>query len=123
MILKDAREGGAWNGTRTMAIVSQWLPDARHDQLLHRGGPQYRREWLPAGDARLPSAGRLDHERKNEQYVAESERVEAALTRFETVSVPLEPGDAILFHANLLHRSNANKSDEGGGISSVRITA
>ena len=56
--------------------------------------------------------GRLDHVRENEQYVADSERVNVAVKRFDKVSIPLEPGDAIFFHCNLLHRSDANNSDK-----------
>jgi len=38
-------------------------------------------------------------------------RVEALQARHETVYVELEPGDAVIFHANLLHASNPNLSD------------
>jgi ectoine hydroxylase-related dioxygenase (phytanoyl-CoA dioxygenase family) len=44
--------------------------------------------------------------------VADPERVEVALRIFEQAYVPLEPGDALLFHCNLLHRSDANKSEK-----------
>ena len=39
------------------------------------------------------------------------ERVNAALERLELIYVEMEPGDALFFHANLLHRSDQNKSD------------
>jgi len=38
------------------------------------------------------------------------ERVNAALERLELVHCELEPGSAIFFHGNLLHRSDQNKS-------------
>jgi ectoine hydroxylase-related dioxygenase (phytanoyl-CoA dioxygenase family) len=37
--------------------------------------------------------------------------VEAARKRFELVYLQLEPGDAVFFDCNLLHRSDANRSD------------
>ena len=40
------------------------------------------------------------------------ERVEAALERMELVHVELEPGSAVFFHSNVLHRSDQNKSDD-----------
>jgi hypothetical protein len=39
------------------------------------------------------------------------ERVEAALERLELVHVELEPGSAVLFHGNTLHRSDQNQSE------------
>ena len=112
MILKNAKDGGAWewhqdygywynNGCLMPDMASCSIAvDANTDE---NGCLQVLR-----GSHRL---GRLDHVRENEQFVADSERVRVALTRFQTVAVPLEPGDAILFHCNLLHRSNANNSD------------
>jgi hypothetical protein len=38
------------------------------------------------------------------------ERVNAALERLELVYNECEPGDALFFHANLLHRSDQNRS-------------
>ena len=55
--------------------------------------------------------GRLDHERVNEQTVVKPDYIEAAGKRFDLVYVEMEPGDALIFHCNLLHRSDANKSD------------
>ena len=40
------------------------------------------------------------------------ERVGAVLERLPLVHCEMEPGDAIFFHANLLHRSDMNRSDE-----------
>ena len=55
--------------------------------------------------------GRLDHGRRGDQTAANPDRVEAARARFEHRYVELEPGDALLFHCNLLHRSGANRTD------------
>ena len=55
--------------------------------------------------------GRINHGKIGDQTGADLERVEVALQRFELVHVTLEPGDAVLFHSNLLHRSDQNHSD------------
>jgi len=113
MILKDAREGGAWEWHQDYGYWYHngcMMPDMTSCSIaVDRNTEENGCLQVMPGSHCL---GRLDHERKNEQYVADGERVEAALTRFETVQVPLAPGDAILFHANLLHRSSANKSDK-----------
>ena len=55
--------------------------------------------------------GRVDHVKTGDQTGADMARVDAALQRMELVYCELEPGDAIFFHGNLLHRSDQNTSD------------
>ncbi len=55
--------------------------------------------------------GRVEHAKTGEQTGADMARVEAALARMELVYCELEPGDAIFFHGNLLHRSDQNTSE------------
>ena len=55
--------------------------------------------------------GRIDHGKTGDQTGADLQRVEIALQRFELVYAELDPGDAIFFHANLLHRSDQNRSE------------
>ena len=54
--------------------------------------------------------GRIDHGKAGEQTGADIERVEEALKHLELVHCEMEPGSALFFHCNLLHRSDANKS-------------
>jgi ectoine hydroxylase len=54
--------------------------------------------------------GRIDHGKSGDQTGADTERVEAALRRLELVYIEAEPGDALIFHCNLLHRSDQNVS-------------
>ncbi|MGD1890058.1 MAG: phytanoyl-CoA dioxygenase family protein [Cyclobacteriaceae bacterium] len=54
---------------------------------------------------------RVEHNITGEQVGAHMEKVEEALKRHELVYVELQPGDALFFHCNLLHRSNPNLSD------------
>jgi hypothetical protein len=56
--------------------------------------------------------GRIDHGPIGDQTGANPERVQAALERLERVYCDLEPGDAVFFHCNLLHRSDQNTSDQ-----------
>jgi ectoine hydroxylase-related dioxygenase (phytanoyl-CoA dioxygenase family) len=55
--------------------------------------------------------GRIDHGKTGDQTGADMERVDEAMKRLELVYVELAPGDAVFFHANLLHRSDQNRSD------------
>jgi ectoine hydroxylase len=55
--------------------------------------------------------GRIDHRQSGEQAGADMERVEVALQRMELVYCEIEPGDAVVFHCNTLHRSDANRSE------------
>jgi len=55
--------------------------------------------------------GRVNHGFAGEQVGADMVMVENALKTMDLVYVELEPGDALIFHSNLLHRSEANLSD------------
>ncbi len=55
--------------------------------------------------------GRIEHGRFGSQTGADPERVEAAMQRMERVYCEMSPGDAIFFHGNTLHSSDANLSD------------
>jgi hypothetical protein len=111
---KEPREGGAWewhqdygywyhNGCLfpLMASAMIALDRATRDngclQIL-RGSHQL---------------GRIDHGLlEGGQVGADLTRVEQAQKRLETVHVELDPGDALLFHCNTLHRSDRNRSPE-----------
>src|SRR4030095_12539909 len=54
--------------------------------------------------------GRIDHGKAGEQTGADLERVQEALKHLELVQCEMEPGSALFFHCNLLHRSDANRS-------------
>ena len=55
--------------------------------------------------------GRVNHGFAGEQVGADMVMVNNALKTMELVYAELEPGDALFFHSNLLHRSEANLSD------------
>jgi len=55
--------------------------------------------------------GRIEHAFAGEQVGALQNYVDLALKTMEHVYVELLPGDALFFHSNLLHRSEANLSE------------
>jgi phytanoyl-CoA hydroxylase len=55
--------------------------------------------------------GRVEHGFSGEQVGASQTFVDLALKTLEHVYVELKAGDALFFHSNLLHRSEANLSD------------
>ena len=55
--------------------------------------------------------GRVDHLNTGGQLGADPERVAEACRHLELIYCELEPGDALFFHCNVLHRSDQNRSD------------
>jgi len=113
MIMKDAKVGGAWawhqdygywyqNGVLFPLLTSASIavdPATRENGCLQ----------VLKGSHQL---GRIDHVLTGDQAGADLERVAEAQKRLETVYVEMAPGDVLFFHANLLHRSDQNKSDK-----------
>ncbi len=57
-------------------------------------------------------AGRVDHGvLPGEQVGADPRRVEQMLKQLELVYAEMAPGDGLFFHANVMHRSDQNRSD------------
>jgi len=54
--------------------------------------------------------GRIEHGKKGDQTGADMQRVNLALEHLKLVYCEMEPGTALFFHSNLLHRSDANRS-------------
>ena len=113
MILKEPRVGGAWewhqdygywyhNGCLYPLLASCMIAVDRATRA--NGCLQVLR-----GSHHL---GRIEHGKVGDQTGADTEHVEAAQQRLETVYCELEPGDAIFFHCNLLHRSDQNHSPD-----------
>jgi ectoine hydroxylase-related dioxygenase (phytanoyl-CoA dioxygenase family) len=113
LILKEARTGGAWawhqdygywysNGCLSADLASCLITI---DRATRANGCLQ----VVPGSHRL---GRMEHMKVGDQTGADPERVAAVLERFPLVYVELEPGDAIFFHSNLLHRSDQNHSPD-----------
>lgn len=56
--------------------------------------------------------GRVNHGFSGEQVGADRVMVDNALKTMELIYCEIEPGDALFFHSNLLHRSEANLSND-----------
>ena len=112
MIMKDAKIGGAWawhqdygywyqNGVLSPNLASAFIAVDRATR--ENGCLQVIR-----GSHKL---GRIEHVLAGDQAGADLERVDEILKRHELVHVEMEPGDVLFFHANTLHRSDQNRSD------------
>lgn len=113
MMLKEPRVGGAWewhqdygywyhNGCLQPLLASCLIavtPSNKANGCLQ----------VIRGSHHL---GRIDHGKTGDQAGADMERVNAALERQELLYIECQPGDALFFHSNLLHRSDANLSDD-----------
>ena len=113
MILKDAKVGGAWawhqdygywyqNGVLFPLLTSVFIavdPCTKQNGCLQvlKGSHH---------------CGRINHVLTGEQAGADREHVEELIKRLELVYVEMEPGDALFFHSNLLHRSDRNTSND-----------
>lgn len=112
MILKDPKIGGAWawhqdygywyqNGLIFPDLVSVFIAV---DKATRANGCLQ----VIKGSHLM---GRIDHILTGDQAGADMERVNACLERMELIHCEMEPGDAIFFHSNLLHRSDQNTSE------------
>ena len=113
MILKDARTGGAWawhqdygywyqNGVLFPLLCSVFIAVDRATQ--ENGCLQ-----VLTGSHKM---GRVNHNLTGEQAGADMERVNEAMKRLPLFHCEMAPGDSLFFHANLLHCSAANKSEQ-----------
>jgi Phytanoyl-CoA dioxygenase (PhyH) len=112
MIMKDAKVGGAWawhqdygywyqNGVLFPLLTSAFIAV---DAATRENGCM---QVLKSSHL----MGRIDHVLTGDQAGADPERVREAEKRLERVYVEMDPGDVLFFHANLLHRSDQNRSE------------
>ncbi len=112
MMLKEPRIGGAWEWHQDYGY---WysngclFPDMASCLIaVDRANRENGCLQVIRGSQKM---GRIEHGKTGDQTGADLERVEAALERMELVYCELEPGDAIFFHGNTLHRSDQNTSE------------
>lgn len=111
MMLKEPYVGGAWEWHQDYGYWYDYgclYPTMGScfiavDQATRENGCL---QVLPGSHA----MGRMNHMKVGGQTGADPERVQAAVERLPLVYVAMEPGDAIFFHGNLLHRSDQNTS-------------
>ncbi len=111
MILKEPRVGGAWEWHQDYGYwydTGCLFPDLASCLIaVDRASRENGCLQVLRGSHRM---GRVNHGPVGDQTGADPERVAAALERLDVVHCELEPGSAIFFHCNLLHRSDQNRS-------------
>jgi len=112
MIMKDAKVDGAWAWHQDYGY---WYQNAVLFPLLTSAYIAIDRATKENGCLQVirksHQLGRIDHVLTGDQAGADNERVQEVLKKLDLVYVEMEPGDALFFHANLLHRSDQNHSD------------
>ena len=113
MILKEPRVGGAWTWHQDYGY---WysngclFPDMASCMIaVDRATRENGCLQVLRGSHKM---GRIDHGKRGDQTGADEERIAAAVARLELVHVELNPGSAVIFHGNTLHRSDQNVSDD-----------
>ena len=111
MIFKEPKIGGAWEWHQDYGY---WYQNGCLQPLL--ASVMIAVDPATKGNGCLQvlrqshNMGRLDHLQTGDQVGAEIERVAESMKIFDLVYVEMEPGDALFFHCNLLHRSDQNRS-------------
>jgi len=111
--MKDAKVGGAWtwhqdygywyqNGVLFPLLTSVYI-------AIDRATKQNGCLQVIRGSHQL---GRIEHVLTGDQAGADRDRVDEILKRLDLVYVEMEPGDALFFDPNLLHRSDQNRSSD-----------
>ena len=112
MIQKEPKVGGAWTWHQDYGY---WYQNGALFPLLASVYIAVDRATRENGCLQALRAshllGRIDHVLTGDQAGADMERVREAEKRLELVYCEMEPGDALFFHCNLLHRSDRNLSD------------
>jgi ectoine hydroxylase len=112
MIMKDAKVGGAWTWHQDYGY---WYQNGVLFPLLTSASIAVDRATKENGCLQVIKGshhlGRIEHTLTGEQAGADQERVNEILKRLEVVYVEMEPGDTLFFHANILHRSDQNRSE------------
>ena len=112
MILKDPKVGGAWTWHQDYGY---WYQNAVLFPLLSSVmiavDPATRENGCLQVLKGSHLMGRVNHHLSGDQVGADMDRVNEASKVLETVHVEMDPGDALFFHCNTLHRSDRNASD------------
>ena len=113
MMVKEPHVGGAWEWHQDYGYWydNQALyPDMASCYIAvdraHKGNGCLQ---VLRGSHRL---GRVEHGRYGTQTGADPKRVELAQRHLDLVYCEMEPGTALFFHANVLHRSDQNKGED-----------
>jgi len=113
MIQKEAKSGGAWNWHQDYGY---WYENGCLFPLMASCMIAVDRATTENGCLQVLEGshhmGRIGHVTQGNQTSADLERMAHIEKRCGRVYCELEPGDALFFHCNLLHRSDRNDSDD-----------
>jgi ectoine hydroxylase len=113
MIMKEPKVGGAWAWHQDYGY---WYQNGVLFPLLTSVSIAVDRATGENGCLQMLRgshlAGRVEHVLTGDQAGADLERVRELAARLELVYVEMEPGDAVFFDCNMLHRSDQNRSDQ-----------
>ena len=113
MIMKDAKIGGAWTWHQDYGYWYQngiLFPDLTSVFIaVDRATKENGCLQVIKGSHKL---GRIEHKLTGDQAGADQSRIDEILKRLELVYVVMEPGDAVFFHSNTLHRSDRHHSED-----------
>jgi hypothetical protein len=111
MMLKEPRVGGAWEWHQDYGY---WYNNGCLFPLLASCLIAVDRATKENGCLQVLKGshlmGRIEHGKTGDQTGADMEIVNAAIERLPLEFIEAEPGDALFFHCNLLHRSDQNTS-------------
>lgn len=113
MMLKEPEVGGAWVWHQDYGYWYEYgclYPDLASCMVaVNQASRENGCLQVLKGSHRL---GRITPEQVGQQIGTDPERVKEAIKHFELVYCEMAPGDGLFFHANLLHRSDANTSKQ-----------
>jgi ectoine hydroxylase-related dioxygenase (phytanoyl-CoA dioxygenase family) len=113
MMLKEPRVGGAWEWHQDYGYWYKYEKFLRPDLAscmiaVDRASKENGCLQVLRGSHLL---GRIEHGVTGDQTGADMERVNFAMKHLELVYCEMQPGTALFFHSNLLHRSDQNRSE------------
>jgi ectoine hydroxylase len=113
MIMKDAKVGGAWEWHQDYGYwydIGYLSPDLASVMIaVDKATKENGCLQVIKGSHRL---GRINHTATGQQAGADLARVGEVLEKLELVYCNMDPGDAVFFHSNTLHRSDQNRSEK-----------
>lgn len=113
LMQKEPRVGGAWEWHQDYGYwyKNQFMFPERLISVMIALTPANKENGCLQVIKGSHKLGRVNHGFTGEQVGADMVMVNNALKTMELVYCELEPGDALFFHSNLLHRSEANLSE------------
>ncbi|MBS7233788.1 phytanoyl-CoA dioxygenase family protein [Flavobacterium psychroterrae] len=113
LMQKEPKVGGAWEWHQDYGYwyKNQFMFPEQMMSVLIALTPANKENGCLQVISESHKMGRINHGFTGEQVGADMQMVDNALKTMELVYAELQPGDALFFHSNLVHRSEANFSD------------